>query len=167
MVSHSGRNIANELHLKYDVSGGMVLGRGACGSVMSIRHRKTKELYAMKVINLSSVGSTLESLLSELEIQRTLDHPNICKIFESYVDEAAGEMAIVMEICTGAPAARPRRPYAQQAACRLACCCLLAAACCGARARVHSSPSCACVARCVALPRPGGRRLDGVPDAPA
>jgi len=78
-----------------------VLGRGACGSVMSIRHRKTKESYAMKVINLNTVDSNLEALLSELEIQRTLDHPNICKIFESYVDEAAGEMAIVMEICTG------------------------------------------------------------------
>ena len=45
--------------------------------------------------------TTLSELKREIEIQRTLDHPNICKVFESYEDKGAGEMYIIMEICTG------------------------------------------------------------------
>ena len=41
-----------------------------------MRHRQTDELYAMKVIDLSTVSEGVDSILLELEIQRTLDHPN-------------------------------------------------------------------------------------------
>jgi hypothetical protein len=89
------------LENRYDIHEGTVLGRGACGSVVAVRHRQTGELFAMKVISLDTVGGSLDELKREIEIQRTLDHPNICKIFESYQDDQNQEMFIIMEICTG------------------------------------------------------------------
>ena len=98
---HSGRNAQGELLEKYDTDGGSVLGRGACGSVVAVKHRTTKELYAMKVVAVDTVGGTLDELKREIEIQRSLDHPNICKIFESFEDNTSQEMYVIMEICTG------------------------------------------------------------------
>jgi len=99
--NHAGRGAQAELLSTYETEGGTILGRGACGSVVAIKHRTTGELFAMKVIALDSVGGALDELKREIEIQRTLDHPNICKVFESYEDTKAGEMYIIMEICTG------------------------------------------------------------------
>lgn len=99
--SHAGRRAVRELEEKYETDNGSVLGRGACGSVVAVRHRTTGELYAMKVVSLETVGGTLEELKREIEIQKTLDHPNICKIFESYEDSSNKEVYIIMEICTG------------------------------------------------------------------
>ena len=78
-----------------------MLGRGACGSVVAVKHRQTGELFAMKVVSLETVGGTLEELKREIDIQATLDHPNICKIVESFEDPRRGIMYIVMELCTG------------------------------------------------------------------
>jgi len=99
--SHAGRNAQSELLKTYETEGGTVLGRGACGSVVAVKHRTTGELFAMKVISLDTVGGSLDELKREIEIQRNLDHPNICKIFECYEDRGAQEMYIIMEICTG------------------------------------------------------------------
>ena len=99
--SHAGRRAVRELEDKYETDSGSILGRGACGSVVAVRHRTTKELFAMKVVSLETVGGSLEELKREIEIQKTLDHPNICKIFESYEDTTNKEVYIIMEICTG------------------------------------------------------------------
>ena len=93
VLDHKGARSSQLLRLKYDVDDGMVLGRGACGSVLAVRHRHTNELYAMKLIDLTSVpAGSLDDILQELQIQRTLDHPNICKVYESYVDETVGDI---------------------------------------------------------------------------
>ena len=99
--SHIGKNAQAELLATYDTEGGMVLGRGACGSVVGVKHKTSGELYAMKVISLNTVGGSLEELKKEIDVQRALDHPNICKIFESFEDTSAEEVYIIMEICTG------------------------------------------------------------------
>ena len=99
--SHVGKKALSELESKYEINEGTVLGRGACGSVVVVRHKTTQELFAMKVISIETMGGTMEELKREIEIQRTLDHPNICKIFESYEDTVNKEMYIIMEICTG------------------------------------------------------------------
>merc|ERR1719224_218207 len=44
---------------------------------------------------------TFEELNLEMDIQKKLDHPNICKIIESFEDPRRGIMYIVMELCTG------------------------------------------------------------------
>jgi len=101
VTNHTGRKATAELEKRYDTSSGTVLGRGACGSVVAVRQRETNELFAMKVVALETVGGTMDELKKEIEIQRTLDHPNICKIFETYEDLKHGEMYIIMELCTG------------------------------------------------------------------
>ena len=51
----------------------------------------------------SSVGRLVseEDLRNEIELQKKLDHPNICKIIESFEDSKHGEVYIIMELCTG------------------------------------------------------------------
>ena len=99
--NHAGKHAQSEMLEKYETEGGTVLGRGACGSVVAVKHRQTGEHYAMKVVGLDTVGGSIDELKREIEIQRALDHPNICKIFESYEDKHAAELYIIMEICTG------------------------------------------------------------------
>jgi hypothetical protein len=101
VLNHVGRNASEELTRTYHVEEASVLGRGACGSVVAVKHRTTGELYAMKVISIDTVGGTLEELKKEIDLQKRLDHPNICKIFESYEDRTTKEVFIIMEICTG------------------------------------------------------------------
>ena len=40
-------------------------------------------------------------LLNEMGMQRSLDHPNIVRVYESFEDIEAGQVHIVMELCTG------------------------------------------------------------------
>jgi calcium-dependent protein kinase len=60
-----------------------VLGSGAYGVVCKAVHKKTGELRAIKFISRKKVKTQTESeLLSEIDILKHLDHPNIMKIFE-------------------------------------------------------------------------------------
>jgi len=77
-----------------------VLGRGACGTVCVVKRKDTGELYAMKQVSLDGMaGGTISELRREIDIQRALTHPNICRLFESFEEE--GTIYIIMEICTG------------------------------------------------------------------
>ena len=64
-----------------------VLGEGAYGKVEQVRHKISKEIRAMKVIHKDQIqlGSEEEqALINEINIVKTLDHPNIMKVFEYY-----------------------------------------------------------------------------------
>ena len=54
---------------KYDAKHGTELGRGACGTVMSVRNIHTDELFAMKTVNVADMGSW-DDLQNEIETQR-------------------------------------------------------------------------------------------------
>ena len=99
--NHAGQHAGQELTKVYEIEQASVLGRGACGSVVAVKHRTTGELYAMKVVSADTVGGSLDELKREIELQKRLDHPNICKVFESYEDSTTNEVYIIMEICTG------------------------------------------------------------------
>ena len=88
------------LEVKYDLSSRVVLGRGTCGAVRSVRNRMTNELFAMKTVKVTDLGSW-EDVRNEIEMQKKLDHPNICKIIESFEDLNKSEVYIIMELCTG------------------------------------------------------------------
>jgi len=65
-----------------------------------VRRKDTGEQYAMKSVSLDGMaGGTIEELRKEIDIQRALTHPNICRLFESFEEE--GQIHIIMEICTG------------------------------------------------------------------
>ena len=87
---------------KYDLSQATELGHGACGSVVAVKRRDTGDLYAMKTVTLDSMGvDSFDELNIEIDLQKRLDHPNICKIIESFEDRKRGIMYIIMELCTG------------------------------------------------------------------
>ena len=43
----------------------------------------------------------IAELRREIEIQRSLCHPNVVKLFESFEDKRNRELHIIMEMCTG------------------------------------------------------------------
>ena len=70
------------------------LGSSSYGSVKKVRHKKLKEIRAMKVILKKS-----ENAKTEIDIMRKISHPNIVNIFDIYEDSK--KYYIMMEICEG------------------------------------------------------------------
>ena len=64
------------------------IGEGSYGVVWKVRHKKTNLIRAMKKItkNLLSKTETVNEIKNEIELLKQLDHPNIVKIFEFFVE---------------------------------------------------------------------------------
>ena len=79
------------------------LGKGSFGSVFKVKHKITGEIRAMKIIKNTSVddraGAYNVKFLKEIQVLKELDHPNIIKIFEYYVDNK--NHYIITELLTG------------------------------------------------------------------
>ena len=77
------------------------LGEGSFASVYRVQNRITDSIRAMKIINKTAGVSAQDDqeILNEINILRTLDHPNILKIFEFYSNKES--YSIVTELCTG------------------------------------------------------------------
>ena len=77
------------------------LGQGRYGIVYEIKNRITDIVRAMKVVKKNSKRSLDEEkeILNEENILRTMDHPNIVKIFEFYSNDE--NYSIIMEYCKG------------------------------------------------------------------
>ena len=72
------------------------------------------DLYAIKSIQLSLLQETyLEELRNEIEVLRSLDHPNIVKAYEVY--ETKRNIYVVMEYCAGGDL-YSRAPYTEDQA---------------------------------------------------
>ena len=76
------------------------LGKGSFGSVYKALHKHTESLRSIKVVKKENLSTDLrQKLLQEVEILKSLDHPNILKIFEVFEDDKS--FSIVTEICSG------------------------------------------------------------------
>ena len=77
------------------------LGEGSFASVYRVQNRITDSVRAMKIINKASNISAEDDkeIFNEINILRTLDHPNILKIFEFYSNKES--YSIVTELCSG------------------------------------------------------------------
>jgi len=81
-------------------------------SVPKSRRREAEVLYALKTIMINRISPEfIEELRNEIEILKSLDHPNIVKAFEVFENKA--QIYIVMEICTGGDLYR-RLPYSEK-----------------------------------------------------
>ncbi|HET9370371.1 MAG TPA: serine/threonine-protein kinase, partial [Vicinamibacterales bacterium] len=78
-----------------------LLGRGGMGEVYLARDPRLKRRVAIKVLQAESVGDdeAKRRLLREAQTAATLDHPNICTIYE--VGEADGRSFIAMQYIDG------------------------------------------------------------------
>ena len=75
------------------------LGQGQYGTVFEVKHRITDIIRAMKIVKKNTKHSPEEEgeILNETKILKTMDHPNIVKIFEFYSNDE--NYSIIMENC--------------------------------------------------------------------
>jgi calcium-dependent protein kinase len=74
------------------------MGTGGFGVVYKCRHRETKQTRAVKIIPKKKIKN-METFLQEIKIMQKLDHPNVLKLFEYFIDDK--EVYLVTEICKG------------------------------------------------------------------
>eukprot|EP00752_Nemacystus_decipiens_P006678 g6005.t1 len=74
---------------------------GGFGEVQAVTHRKTGTKYAMKTVKLSGVKSqkAFEFIMKEVDLLKSLDHPNIVRLQEVYMSDSHLYMA--MDLITG------------------------------------------------------------------
>jgi calcium-dependent protein kinase len=77
------------------------LGSGTFGMVYKVKHLSTDTYRAMKVVKKDTINyqDDEKQFLKEIEILSELDHPNIIKIYEYYVDEI--NYYVMSELATG------------------------------------------------------------------
>jgi calcium-dependent protein kinase len=75
-----------------------VLGSGTFGVVHRVQHRTTKQIRACKTIPLKKIKNK-SRFEDEVKILQTLDHPNVLKLYEYFVD--AKNVYLVTELCKG------------------------------------------------------------------
>ena len=66
-----------------------VLGCGSFGKVRRAVHIELKEVRAIKTIKKAVINNKnegIENFLAEINILKSLDHPNILKLYEFYED---------------------------------------------------------------------------------
>ncbi len=77
-----------------------VLGAGNFGKVVLGHHNINSEFrVAVKTMQKKKIGENLKKLKQEIKILSKLDHPNICKYYETY--ESPKHVYLVMEYCGG------------------------------------------------------------------
>ena len=73
-----------------------MLGEGSYGEVWLLRHKLTGKEYAMKIIE-KSPYSNEKQIFNEINILKTLDHPNILKILEFHLEK--NKFYIITDYC--------------------------------------------------------------------
>lgn len=75
-----------------------MLGEGSYGQVSMATHRNSGAKRAVKCIAINKISDQTRFAM-EIEVQQSLDHPHIVKLYEVYKD--AKNVYLVMELCTG------------------------------------------------------------------
>ena len=77
------------------------LGKGGFGRVYKVKHKLSNQFRAMKIIKCKTNNphSNSYEIIKQINILKTLDHPNIIKIYEFYSTEKY--IYIINELCTG------------------------------------------------------------------
>jgi serine/threonine protein kinase len=77
-----------------------VLGAGNFGKVFLAKSIANPDFkVAIKTLNKKKIGDNLDKIKEEIHIVSKLDHPNICKYYETY--ESPKHVYLIMEYCEG------------------------------------------------------------------
>ncbi|CAE8617759.1 unnamed protein product, partial [Polarella glacialis] len=74
------------------------LGEGSYGSVSKASNKDTGAIRAVKTIGKSQMKN-LDRFYQEIAIMKMMDHPNICKLYETFEDHR--NIYLVLELCAG------------------------------------------------------------------
>ena len=81
-----------------DFEFGRVLGKGVFGSVIIVKRRQDKEIYAMKRVKISGLTKReLENSFNEVRLLASLNHKNVIGYREAFYDQSSNTLNIVME----------------------------------------------------------------------
>jgi len=112
------RSCARRIEEEYDLRD--LLGTGTCGEVRRAIHRRTGEERAVKIIsinggrggkrpppagggggNMIMSSENLTAIQAEAEILRSLDHPYVVKLYDTFISPSRGTIYLVMELIRG------------------------------------------------------------------
>jgi hypothetical protein len=113
------RSRARRIEEEYDLRD--LLGTGTCGEVRRAIHRRTGEERAVKIIsvnggrggkrptpagggaggNMIASSANLAAMQAEAEILRSLDHPYVVKLHDTFISPSGGTIYLVMELIRG------------------------------------------------------------------
>lgn len=97
--SSDGKNPKKNINSEFNISK-TVLGKGGFSIVYLGKHLETENLAAIKVIDKSKMTEEDRlGLISEVDIQSQLHHPNIVRLFDYYEDERSS--FVVTEVVSG------------------------------------------------------------------
>ncbi|XP_054574879.1 serine/threonine-protein kinase TBK1 isoform X3 [Eptesicus fuscus] len=88
------QSTSNHLWLLSDI-----LGQGATANVFRGRHKKTGDLYAIKVFNNISFLRPVDVQMREFEVLKKLNHKNIVKLFAIEEETTTRHKVLIMEFC--------------------------------------------------------------------
>lgn len=75
------------------------LGSGSFGEVHLVLEKSSKMQRCCKIIDKDKAAVPVEQIEAEIQVLKTLDHPNVIKIFEVYEDY--NNLYIIQEVCAG------------------------------------------------------------------
>ena len=79
---------------------GQSMGCGMFGEVRKCKHSKSNVIRAVKILRKDKLSKfEIDRFQHEIQVLKTLDHPNIMRVHELYEDER--RYYLVMELCTG------------------------------------------------------------------
>lgn len=90
-------NSANYRNIKetYKIEG--TIGKGSFATVKKAKHRDTQVRYAVKVLSKKKMSDEDKiAMQTEIEILKTVDHPNVVKLVDVFEDER--HWCLVMEL---------------------------------------------------------------------
>ncbi|KAF8407317.1 hypothetical protein HHK36_006444 [Tetracentron sinense] len=91
------------------------IGSGSGGTVYKVLHRPIGKLYALKVIYGNHEDSVRRQICREVEILRTVDHPNVVKCHGMF--DNAGEIQVLLEFMEDGSLEGIRIPHEPSLAC--------------------------------------------------
>ena len=81
-----------------DFEYGRVLGKGVFGSVLIVKRKEDKEIYAMKRVRIGGLSKReLENSFNEVRLLASLNHKNVIGYREAFYDQKSKTLNIVME----------------------------------------------------------------------
>jgi serine/threonine protein kinase len=78
---------------------GQKLGQGAFGIVILVTHIQEKKKYVAKKMKFELTPFGLDKCLKEVELLRSMEHPNIVPYKDHFVQEDKDLVILIMEYC--------------------------------------------------------------------